>query len=112
MDLSSNTAAARKNVKLINDAARMVSSRVPPPRLSETNKLVREIIKERGDPGKKMLKLGTALLIMPDPVTGVAAVPFLILGKVLSSNRGTNVREVNEELRKSLKEISSTVSKS
>ena len=79
-----------------------------PPKLSETNKLVREIVKERSNPGKKMMKLGTALLIMPDPITDVAAVPMLILGQALSSNRGTNVSGVYEELRQSLKLISST----
>ncbi len=110
MYLSSKTAAARKNVKLINDAAGIVSSRVPPPKLSETNKLVKEIIKERSDPGKKMLKLGTALLIMPEPITSVASVPMLILGKALSSNRGANISGIYEELRKSLKIISSSSS--
>ncbi len=107
MYLSSKTAAARKNVKLINDVAGIVSSREPPPKLSETNKLVRGIIRERSDPGKKMLKLGTALLIMPEPITSVASVPMLILGKALSSNRGANVSGIYEELRKSLKIISS-----
>ena len=110
MNLSSNTAAARKNAELINVAAGIISSRMPLPKLSETNKLVREIIKERSDPGKKMLKIGTALLIMPEPITGVVAVPMLILGKALSSNRGANVSGIYEELRKSLKVISSSVS--
>ncbi|HVB12852.1 MAG TPA: hypothetical protein VNE86_06940 [Nitrososphaerales archaeon] len=104
--MSSITAAARKKAKLINDAAGIVSSRVPPPKVSETTKLVREIIKERSDPGKKMLKLGTALLIMPEPITGVAAIPMLLIGKMLSSNRGANVSGIYEELRKSLKVIS------
>ena len=104
--MSSITAAARKNAELINDAAGMISSRIPPPKISETNKLVREIIKERSDPGKKMLKLGTALLIMPEPITGVAAIPMLIIGKALSSNRAVNVSGIYQELRKSLKAIS------
>lgn len=106
--MSSETATARKNAKLINNAAGIVSSRVSPPKLSEANKLVREIIRERSDPGKKMLKLGTALLIMPEPITSVASVPMLILGKALSSNRGANVSGIYEELRKSLKLISSS----
>ncbi|MGA2874702.1 MAG: hypothetical protein ABSE82_04090 [Nitrososphaerales archaeon] len=93
---------------MINNAAGIVSSRVSPPKLSEANKLVREIIRERSDPGKKMLKLGTALLIMPEPITSVASVPMLILGKALSSNRGANVSGIYEELRKSLKLISSS----
>jgi len=104
--LSSITAAARKKAKLINDAAEMISSRVPLPKVSETTNLVKEVIKERSDPGKKMLKLGTALLIMPEPITGVAAIPMLIIGKALSSNRGANVSGIYEELRKSLKVIS------
>ncbi|MHB1867774.1 MAG: hypothetical protein ACYCPP_02380 [Nitrososphaerales archaeon] len=104
--MSSITAAARKNAELINDAAGMISYRIPPPKISETNKLVREIIKERSDPGKKMLKLGTALLIMPEPITGVAAIPMLIIGKALSSNRAVNVSGIYQELRKSLKAIS------
>lgn len=53
-----------------------------------------------------MLKLGTALLIMPEPITGVAAIPMLLIGKMLSSNRGANVSGIYEELRKSLKVIS------
>ena len=104
--MSSITAAARKKAKLINDAAEMISSRVPLPKVSETTNLVKEVIKERSDPGKKMLKLGTALLIMPEPITGVAAIPMLIIGKALSSNRGANVSGIYEELRKSLKVIS------
>lgn len=106
--LSSKVAAVRKNAKLINEAAIMAASRMQPPDLSKTAKLVHEIVKERSDPGKKMMKLGTALLIMPDPITDVAAVPMLILGKALSSNRGTNLSEVYEEVRKSMKLISSS----
>ena len=54
-----------------------------------------------------MLKLGTALLIMPEPITSVASVPMFVLGRALSSNRGANVSGIYEELRKSFKVISS-----
>jgi hypothetical protein len=110
MDLSSETAAARKNAKLIMEAAGLLASREPPPNFSETNKLLREIIRERGDPGKKLMKLGTALIIFPDPITGAAGVPMLIIGKALSSNRGANVSEIYDELRKSLEVIHSAAS--
>jgi hypothetical protein len=106
----SKTAAARKNARMINEAAGMVSERVKTPRLSDTSNLIREVVKERSNPGKKMLKIGTALLLMPEPITGVAAVPILVIGKALSSNRGVNVSGIYEELRKSLREISTSSS--
>lgn len=108
MNLSSGTAAAKKNAKLIRAAADSLSSRVQPPRLSQTRKAVDQVVKQRSDPGKKMMNVGTALLIMPEPITSVAAVPVLIVGRALSSKSGTNVTGIYEELTKTMKIISST----
>jgi hypothetical protein len=62
-------------------------------------------VKERPDPGKKMMKIGAALILMPEPVTSAAGVPMVILGKAISSNRGTTLSGVYEEMRRELDEI-------
>jgi len=107
INLEPKTAVARNNVRLVKLAAGSLSSRIPPPSFSNTNRVVKDVVKDRSDPGKRMMTVGTALLILPEPITGVAAVPVLILGKALSNRSGTSVKGIYEEIRKSMRAISS-----
>jgi hypothetical protein len=98
---------AKKNVRLVREAAGLVSQRITPPRLSETNSKLKDVVKQRSNPSKKLLALGTALLIMHDPITDAAAVPVLIAGKIFQSRQSSNIKDVYEELGRSLAAISS-----
>jgi hypothetical protein len=71
---------------------------------------VKDLVKKRTDHGKKLLTLGAALLIMPDPVTDMAAVPVLIAGKVLQAKHAISIKNVYDDMRQSLSQISSACS--
>ncbi|MGI0092093.1 MAG: hypothetical protein ACREBS_10320, partial [Nitrososphaerales archaeon] len=106
--LSKRMAATKKDAKLIGEGVKIISSRPNQPKMSEANKAIRDVVRKRSNAGKNMLRLGTALLITPDPVTSAAAIPLLVGGKILHARKDANVNEVYEELRKALKAISST----
>lgn len=77
------------------------------PSLGKTNKILKGVVVEKKNPGKKMMKIGAALILMPDPVTGAAGVPLVLLGKAISSRTGTNIKGVYAELQKTLEGLSS-----
>jgi hypothetical protein len=77
------------------------------PSSRKTRDSVREVLNDKNNPGKEMMKVGAALIMMPEPVTSIAGVPILLFGKVINSNRGTNVKGVYEELSEALRIISS-----
>ena len=104
--MSKNT--VKEEARLIKEATRIVSTRPQPQKFSGANKAVKDVMREQSNVGKNMLKLGTALLITPDPITSAAAVPILIGGKMLHARNGANVKEVYEELRKTLNAISAS----
>lgn len=104
--MSGPVAAARRDVKLVKDAANLLSTRPNPPNLAEANKVIKNIVRERGNTGKKMLKLGAALILIPDPITGAAGVPILVAGSLLHARQGANVKEVYNELRETIESIS------
>jgi len=113
MNLASPSASLdpmRRNVSLIKEATSLVSQRQPPPSFHETNAKLKGLVKERKDVGKKLLTLGAALLIMPDPITDVAAVPVLVAGKVMQSRHSIGVKNVYDEMRQTLNQISSLCS--
>jgi hypothetical protein len=113
-DLASRSQPAldvtKKNVSMIKEATSLLSERKLPPSLHETNSTVKDLVKERRDTGKKLLTLGAALLIMPDPITDAAAVPVLIAGKVMHSRHPVNIKNVCDEMRQTLTQISSICS--
>ena len=78
------------------------------PNVSGTNKLIRETLKDRSDTGKKMMKLGAALVMMPEPVTSAAGVPLILVGKALSLRQTTTISGVYEELKQTLDDLSSS----
>jgi hypothetical protein len=97
----------RKSAVLVKDASSLIAERKPPSSLRESNALVKDLVKERRDTGKKLLTLGAALLIMPDPITDAAAVPVLIAGKVMQKRQSIGVKNVYDEMRQTLNQISS-----
>ena len=107
---ASSMETTRANVALLKDAASLLSKRDRPPSFRETNATVKDLVKERKDTGKKLLTLGAALLIMPDPITDVAAVPVLIAGKVMQARHSIGIKNVYEETRQTLNQISSICS--
>lgn len=108
--MSSSLDDIRRRASLINEATSLLSERHLPPSFHETNKTVKDLVKERKDTGKKLLTLGTALLIMPDPITDVAAVPVLVAGKMIQSRHSINVKDVYDEMRLTLNQVSSACS--
>lgn len=101
---------SRRNVSLVKDAANSLAERITLPSFRDTNSVVKDLVKERKNTGKKLLTLGTALLIMPDPITDAAAVPVLIAGKVMQARQSIGVKNVYEEMRQTLSQISSICS--
>jgi hypothetical protein len=110
LKLSVSTQAARRNASLIKEAASLISERDLPPSFQKTNSAVKDLVKERKDHGKKLLTLGAALLIMPDPITDAAAVPVLVAGKIMQSRHSISVKNVYDEMRQTLNQISSACS--
>ncbi len=108
--MSLSLEAARRNASLIKDATSLLHERTLPPSLHETNRAMKDLTKERRDTSKKLLTLGAALLIMPDPITDVAAVPVLIAGKVMQARATINVKNVYSEMRQTLNQLSSACS--
>ena len=109
-DLSSSVETARRNASLIKETTTLLKERQLPPSLHETKAIVKDLVKDRKDSSKKLLALGAALLIMPDPITDVAAVPVLVAGKVMQSRHAINVKNVYEEMRQTLNQLSSACS--
>lgn len=105
--MSVSTEESKRTVRLLKEATRSVSSRPSMPSLGETNKLVKGVVAENKNVGKKMIKVGAALILMPEPVTSAAGVPMVLMGRVMSSKTGTNIKGVYEELEKTLKSLSS-----
>jgi len=108
--LSLSLDTARRNVSLIKETTSLLKDRNPPPSLRETNGSLKDLTKERRDTSKKLLTLGAALLIIPDPITDIAAVPVLIAGKVMQSRASIGVKNVHAELRETLSQLSSACS--
>ena len=104
---SPSLSSARRNFTLVQEATKLLSERTKPPSLSETNRKLKDVVKHRSNPAKKLFALGTALLIMPDPITDAAAVPVLIAAKVFQSKQSSNVKDVYTELRQAMNSISS-----
>jgi len=100
----------KRNASLIKDGTSLISERHLPLSLRETNDTVKGLVKERRDTSKKLLTLGAALLIMPDPITDAAAVPVLIAGKVMQSRYSICTKNVYDEMRQTLNQISSLCS--
>jgi hypothetical protein len=105
--LSLSLTSVRKNASLVKTATKLVSDRDLPPSSDETNSTLKSLVKSHSTTGKKLLALGTALLIMPDPITDAAAVPVLIAGKFLQSRQSANIKDVFDEARNALAAISS-----
>ncbi len=98
---------SKRTGKLLKEAARSISSRPSMPCLGESNKLVKGVVAENKNVGKKMMKVGAALILMPEPVTSAAGVPMVLLGRAISSKTGTNIKGVYEELEKTLRSLTS-----
>ncbi len=105
--LSQSLEPLKNDVRLIKSAAGLLSDRPVPPSLKSTNASLKGLTKKPSDHGKKLLALGTALIIAPDPFTGAAAIPVLIAGKMLERRRPIDLKNVYEEMGKSLSSLSS-----
>lgn len=101
------TEESKRNALLLKNAAITLSSRPAMPSLSEANKSIKGVVAEDKNVGKRMMKVGAALILMPEPVTSAAGVPMVLLGRMISSNAGTNINGVYQELDKALKALSS-----
>ena len=97
----------RKNAGMVKTATTLLSERQRMPSLADTNSSLKGLVKNRPDHSKKLLALGTALLIAPDPITDAAAVPVLIAGKLLQRRQASSLKHVYEELHHTLSSLSS-----
>ncbi len=88
----------------------MISNR---PVLSEMRKTRQELhglLREQWSGPKKMIKAGSLLVALPDPVTGMIGVPLLLAGIALRSRSSSNLKEVyrkGNEILTSLASLSS-----
>jgi hypothetical protein len=99
--------SARKDAAFMKELAERIQSRPRSLDTSRTSDSLKDIVRERRNSGKNLMRLGAALLIIPDPITDVAAVPVLIVGKVVSARETVNIKGVYEEVRKTLSCLSS-----
>lgn len=90
---------------LIKEQSILLTNRIGLPKSEEATKIVKDAVKEKSNIGKNMMKLGTALVIIPDPVTGAAGVPILAVGKILQSRQGASISETYRELNETLRAI-------
>lgn len=97
----------KRRARLVTEGAKILSSRPVLPRFNETNKVLKGVVAESKNPGKKMMKVGAALILMPEPATSAAGVPLIILGRCIASRVATNIKGVYEELHKTLGDLSS-----
>jgi hypothetical protein len=105
--LSTRIEAARRETAFLREVAGLVGSRPKSMGTSETTESLRDVLRERKNSGKNLMKLGAALLLMPDPITDVAAVPVLIAGKMVSARESVNIKGVYDEVRQTLSCLSS-----
>ena len=105
--MSQSLEPMKKDARLIKNATGLLSERPLPPSLKSTTASLKGLTKKRSDHGKKLLALGTALLIAPDPITDAAAIPVLIAGKMLERRQTVNLKNVYEEMGRTLSSLSS-----
>lgn len=110
LGLPDTIAARRDEARLIKEATSLLSSRPRVPNIGNANECMKDLIKEQGNSGKNLVRVGTAMIILPDPITGAIGVPLLVAGKVLQSRQSVNLKGVYEELNNSLESLSSMVS--
>ena len=103
--LSESIAQRRREAMLIKERANLLASRIGLPKSTEATKLAKGTVKERSNIGKNMQRVGTALLIIPDPITGAAGVPLLAVGKALQMRQGTNIAETYQEFNQTMKAL-------
>ncbi len=104
-DLSENIAQRRREAMLLKERANLLATRISLPKSTEATKLAKGAVKERSNIGKNMQRVGTALVIIPDPITGAAGVPLLAVGKALQLRQGTNIAETYQEFNKTMKAL-------
>ena len=101
--LSESLDEKRKNVKLIKEQTSLLTERIGLPKSEEATKVVKDAVKEKSNIGKNLVKVGTALIIIPDPITSAAGVPIAAVGKVLDSRQGASIAETLREFDQTIK---------
>lgn len=103
--MSEGIAKKKKEAKLIREQSNLLTTRISLPKSQTATKLAKDAVKEKSNIGKSMLKVGTALVIIPDPITGAAGVPLMAAGKILESRQGASITETYRKLEETLKAI-------
>src|SRR5579875_232983 len=104
--------SARREARFLREFSERVQDSAFPLRVKETSESLKGLTRQRRNYGDSLIKAGVALLVIPDPITDAAAIPVLAAGKLLSSRQSSNLKDVYNNLSKSLsnlKNISSSL---
>ena len=105
--MKENLRKATSDAAFLIEVARLVSSRPKIPSVKETKQGVRDLTREQGSSGKKMVKAGTVLLAFPEPITGIAGVPILLVGAALQKRCSANLKDIYRERNKLITSLAS-----
>ncbi|MHB1909562.1 MAG: hypothetical protein ACYCQJ_11950 [Nitrososphaerales archaeon] len=80
--------------------------------LKKTNATLKSLVKQKKIGGDRLAKAGAVLLLVPDPVTGVASVPFLLASHALKtrSSKKSDLERVFESAKSDLNSLFSSAS--
>ncbi len=92
---------------MILEVARVSTNRPKLPRLSETRRNIKDLTKQSGSIGNKLVKTGGALIAFPEPITGVVGVPILITGAAIRRKSSANLKEVHDKVKETLTSLAS-----
>jgi hypothetical protein len=73
----------------------------------KTSDHLKKLVKSRENHGDKLAKAGIALILCPDPITGVAGVPLFAAGKFMRSRQSNSLKDVYLDLNQTLRSLAS-----
>ena len=97
----------RKDAKFVKEISERVSTLPRKLETEETCEKIRDLAKTRKNHGDKLMKIGVAMIICPDPVSSVAGVPLVIAGKLLRSRQSISMKDVFSDLNRTMNSLSS-----
>ena len=72
---------ARRDAKFLSEFSKRASEK-PGLNLAQTNSNLRDLVKKRRVGSQKLTKAAALLLMTPDPITDLAAVPLLVAARM------------------------------
>ena len=97
----------RKDAKFLKETSERVSTLPRKLGTEGTCDKLRDLVKTRKNHGDKLIKIGVAMIICPDPISSVAGVPLVMAGKLLRSRQSINIKDVFADLNQTMSSLSS-----